>query len=435
MQVNLIPDSSKVAAPLTQVISNAFSLAAQTDADSIISYSAPCRVEPMTLVDSELGLMEDMPKVLSAINNLFSSYYVAAATRSLDVYSYRLLRSIDHLKPSRSLQGALMDFTEQSNARLTTPYQISDIGVQNKVVEMVGESIAGATYLPRFNQMAIESRGNAKGKTKIIARVATEKEKKEFDQLAVQQATAALKEAVTDETRRMTAVAQLPTGGSVKGGGVDYMQAAHLITGKIFELSASYGGSRATVQIMVSLNTKFTRPSNLVDILAVGGESRSFKERWHGWRSGELRFLQDIILGSDLIDNELRVGIHDETGAWLQARENDAGNKVSAILTGKRSVGSASGIFVIHARTARAIEARIGGKLEDMSTRSKVFKRTYGLLLVVIDPDRESVTVYHRGINKVNTLPLSEFIKTRGKDGSDMTDVIKLFLNGTGPTL
>lgn len=434
MQVNLIPDNSKVAAPLTQVLTNALSLATQLDGDSIISYSEPCRIEPPTLVDGALGLYDGLPKILSATCNLFSCYYIAAATKSLDVFSYRLLRSIDHLRPSRSIESAVAEFAENSNARLSTPYQPAEVYVQDKVMTMVGESLSGLNYLPRMQHttMGLEA---AKPKDKILFRVANDGDKRAFNRRVEEETRKAVDTAVKNEQRRMqSAAASVPSNGKVSKG-QDYMDAVHLVTGKVFELGANYNGVSTSVQITVSLNTKITRSKNLLDILSVGGELRNWKERWDGWRSGELRFWQDIILASDLVDNELRVGVHDETGTWLQARENDAGNKLSAILTGKRSVGTAAGIYILHADTARRLEANIGGKLADFNTRQKVFQRIYGLLLLVVDPDRDSITIYHRGITKVNDLPIGEFTKTRGKDNTEMSDIIKLFLNGSAPTL
>ena len=443
MSVTLIPDNSKVAAPLTQVLVNAISLVGQTGGDSIISYSEPCRIEPPTVVDAELALQDFMPKLLSATCNLFSCYFVASATRSLDVNSYRLLRSIDHLRPNRSIESATMEFLNDSNARLEKPYSVNvDSYVQGKVVTMVGESLAGIDYLPRGSHvMAMESA--QKPKEKIAFRVATGQDHKEFNRRVEAGVKKAVDDAVKKETtsiqQRAAAVSaglsSAPAKGGVSKASMDYMEAVHLVTGKVFELGATINGTETSLQMTVSLNSKLTRSSNLVDLLSVGGELRTFKERWMGWRSGELRFWKDIILGADLIDNELRVGVHDETGTWLAARENDASNKMSAILTGKRSVGTAAGIYVLHVNTARKLEATIGGKLSDFNTRQKVFQRTYALLILVVDPDRDAVTIYHRGIAKVNDLPITEFVKTRGKDNTEMSDIIKLFLNGSAPTL
>lgn len=438
MNINLQPDLSLAAAPLTQVLMNALNLASQTDADSLISYSAPARVEPMMLIDAELAMMEDLPKIASATNNLFSCYYVAGATRSMNVDSYRILQSIDHLKPTRSTASALGEFVSNS-------YGLSGKGTGNlrgdaakevgsRVIEMVGESITGSLAMPGYTmRMEALPGGSSKKQGKFLARVATDKEKKEFDRVAREQATAGLKEQVQAETKAMLTAQGQDT--SVKKGAVDYMEAAHLVTGKVFELSASYGGNKVTVQVMVSLDARITRPGNLVDIWAVGGELRTAKEMFHGWRSGRLQFVRDVIMCSHLIDAELRVGIHDETGSFLKNRENDAGNRLSAILTGKRSVGTAAGIAIFHANTARKLELAIGGKLDDFNTRQKAFKRTFSLILMVIDPNREEITIYHRGLDKVNHLPISEYVKTRGKDGGDVTDIVKLFLGGSAPTL
>jgi hypothetical protein len=224
------------------------------------------------------------------------------------------------------------------------------------------------------------------------------------------------------------------TGGGTKLVG-DILDTPNLAVGRLFEITADYGQGSVTIQVMVALKTMISTSSNLVDIYATGGELRTAKERWHGWRSGQLRFLEDIIFCQDIIENHKRTAIKDNTGTYLQNRERDTKNRGAAPLSGKASIGTASAITVLATATARKLEAAIGGKLSDFATREKVFKRTYCMIMLVVDTEWDQVVVYHRGIPKPTALPVDEYVRAKGKGGSDVADIVKLFLSGTAPTL
>lgn len=432
MNINILPDLSLAAAPFTTVLGNALKVASTANSDSIIQYSAPARVEPICLVDGALAQYEHLYAILQTTNSIFAAYYMQAAASLVNVSAMRLLRDIDPLKPDRNMNAAIYDFVERSGQQVYGDNKSLPGRVEAKVLEIVQESMC----LPRIGQdrpmvsfMVTEA---ADGKP--VMRVASPEEVKKYKEASAKAATDLAKKEYDRQLADLKAAGNVAKGGGVKMGG-DLLDTPNLAVGRIFEVSADYGQGLVTIQVLVSLKTMITTSQNLQDIYATGGELRTASERYHGWRSGQLRFLDDIMFCNDIIENHRRTAIRDNTGVYLLNRERDTKNRVSALLTGKASIGTASGIAVFDSATAKRLEAAVGGKLSDFNTREKIFKRTYAMTILVVDREWEDVTVYNRGIPKAVELPIAEYTRAKSKGGSDVADIVKLFLSGTAPTL
>jgi hypothetical protein len=432
MNINILPDLSLAAAPFTTVLGNALKVAATTNSDSIIQYSAPARVEPICLVDAALAQYEHLYPILQTTNSIFAAYYMQAAASMINVSAMRLLRDIDPLKPDRNMNAAIFDFVERSGQQVYGDNKSLPSRVEGKVLEIVTESMSlprpGAAE-PHMTFMITEA---ADGKP--VFKVASPEEVKRYKEASAKAATDLAKKEYEKN------LADLKSAGNMaKSSGVGMsnavMDTPNLAVGKIFEVSADYGQGVVTIQVIVALKTMITSSQNLQDIYATGGELRSASERWHGWRSGQLRFVEDIMFCSDIIENHRRTAIRDNTGVYLLNRERDTKNRVTALLTGKASIGTASGIAVFDSVTAKRLEAAVGGKLSDFNTREKIFKRTYAMNIIVVDREWEDVTVYNRGIPKAVEMPIAEYTRSKSKGGSDVADIVKLFLSGSAPTL
>lgn len=432
MNINILPDMSLASAPFTTVLGNALKVASTANSDSIIQYSAPARIEPITLIDAALGQYESLYGILGTINNLLAAYYMQGASGVINVSAMRLLREVDSLKPDRNMNAAIFDFVEQSAQKAYGDTKSLPSRVEGKVLEIATESM----QLPRpgqrqadYNVMITEAEDG-----KVVMKIVSPEEMKKLKQLTDKAATDLAKKEYDKQLAAMKASGNVAATSKTTMMG-DLLDTPNLAVGRVFEVSADYGQGVVTIQVMVVLKTLMAQSSNMIDIYATGGEMRTFKERWHGWRSGQLRFLEDIIFCQDLIENHKRTAIKDSTGTYLLNRERDTANRVSALLSGKASIGTASAVSVISKQTLVKLEAAIGGKMADFGTREKVFKRTYVMLFVVVDPEWDMITVYHRGIPKPTTLPVAEFTRAKSKGGSDVADIVKLFLSGTAPTL
>jgi hypothetical protein len=148
-----------------------------------------------------------------------------------------------------------------------------------------------------------------------------------------------------------------------------------------------------------------------------------------------LSFIKDLIFCQDLIDARRQTLIKDKSGVFKSIIDRSNSNKISAILSGRPSVATASNILVMTKTTATQIEASVGGRFRDYSTRERMFKNTYVMLAVVIDTDFEQVTIYHRGIELPTNLSIRD-IKSAGRNKNiDVGEILRAYQLGSNPTI
>jgi hypothetical protein len=90
---------------------------------------------------------------------------------------------------------------------------------------------------------------------------------------------------------------------------------------------------------------------------------------------------------------------------------------------------------VIAEATRKELERTIGGRLKDFRTREKLFKETYAMLLVVVDPDWEQVTIYHRSIEQATQLSAGDLKSANRSKGPDVGEILKAYQLGTSPSI
>lgn len=432
MNINVLPDFSLLAAPFLTVVGNLAKASMAPNSDNIIQYSAPARIEPITLVDAALTQYEDTPDVLRTLNTLFSCYYMQAIGMSINVESMTLLRNIDNLRPNRDLNSAVADFAESSlNEYYGDTKSLGDRASDSarsrggQLISVVTESMTlpdPERDMGQSTYMVTESESGEK----ILMRRATKADVEEFAKVSQKQMQKELDE------RGKVVVKNMSSSVKMEGG---LMEAPNLAVGKIFDVTMEINGKKVSLPVLVSLRVITSSSSNLVDVYSVGKSGTSAVERFHGWMSSELRFLDDIMFCSDLIEDHKRTAIRDNTGTYMLNRQRDQDNRLAAMLTGKASIGTASNIAVLHSRTIKQVEAAIGGKLIDFATREKLFKKSYIMIMVSLDPDWGQLTIYHRGIPEVTQMSVKEFGRAKSKGGTDVSDVVKMFLAGKAPTL
>lgn len=87
---------------------------------------------------------------------------------------------------------------------------------------------------------------------------------------------------------------------------------------------------------------------------------------------------------------------------------------------------------LIHEDTKLAIEGKLGRKLSDFATRQQIFDSNMLMLMGILDPEWNSITIYHRGIAEGTELPFSA-IKNGGKGDDNIVEILKAFQLGQAP--
>ena len=225
----------------------------------------------------------------------------------------------------------------------------------------------------------------------------------------------------------------------------DAMAMANLSVGKLVNVCISTttknkdsGEDEKEINVTIPINFRLIASrisdNSVVSILGMKHDDTSFVERVHGVLSGRLEFWKDFILCQDMITEYKRAAMKDETKtlAEIQRRANNA--KKFGVLTKNPSLVTASNIFVITSENARALEARLGGRLNDVRTRNKAFDGTYAFIIAVIDSDFMTVTFHIRDIERSTTVGFKD-LKTASKGkGPDIMDLFRQMSSFNAPT-
>jgi hypothetical protein len=338
------------------------------------------RVEPLTIVSKDCLNIECMQDVNNVLLNSFAGYYLQAVHMLTTVNDVEVVRILDKLNPDRDETGFLLD------------------------ERMSRESITLESYkysLPTSKRLSLEAGSKDDGNKSIDIKGNNEAVKTIVD------------------------VSNLSVGKLVNVT-IAYNKA-------IPESDVKGEANAVTIPINFRLMVSSVPNATISQLLSVHQDEISLVERFHAWRSGRIAFIKDLIFCQDLIDEQKRAMIGDETGTMLEIMRRVNNSKKYGLITKNPSLVSASNLFVITEEIGRDLEGKLGGRLSNFRTREKAFENTYAMILVVIDREWQRVSFYTRGIQSYTDLSYKE-LKHVGKDkGPDIMDILKSLNTGHAP--
>lgn len=368
--------------------------------DSLTRFTKATRVEPIALVDQRLAHQAYMPDVMQSLSSIFIGYYLQAVALSVNVGRINVIKLLDALNPSRDVHDAaatkIVDHINRPSMLSVESYKFG--------LPEPGESF-GLEAFGDAERLVLNASAKVDGATDKINAGNADK----------------------------------PLGYDKGGLGKDTVKSAfeavNLSVGKLVEVNVEQDGKSATFPVMIRLISTIMSANILVHILGDGSRNATFKERWHGWRSGALDFWRDIVLATDLIDEHRRALMKDKSGVYAEILERRRNNAAASMLNGTPSIGTASNIVVMSHESARELEAIVGGRLSNAKTREKIFENTYVMLLAVVNTEWEQITFYHRGIALPTELSIKELKTSNKGSGPDVGEILKAYQLGHNPTL
>lgn len=422
---------------VTRVLRNA-------KADSLIRFTKATRVEPIVMIDQRVAHLPYMNDVMQTLSSIFIGYYLQAVALAVNVGRINVIRLLDTLNPSRDVtDAAATKIVDTINTPSFNSMESYQFGLPRLGAEVSMEAQVHAGKPPIGPQGAtISDIGKvAKQGGDVGATINNSLQHGQLADKMQQNLTGGL-----DKSKLVhlhTDVSEINAGGKISQGhdlfGKDTLkslgEAVNLSVGKLVEVNVSDNGASATFPISIRLIATIVGSSILAHILGDGSRNTSAKERYHAWRAGQLEFWRDLVLCQDLIDEHKRTLLKDSTGVYDQILKRRAGNTAAGAITGSPSIGTASNLLVLSKQTAHELELSIRGKLSDFHVRQKVLESTYIMLLVVVDPQWEQVTIYHRGIALPTQLSIKELKVSNKNTGPDVGEILKAYQLGQNPTI
>lgn len=386
----------------------------------LISFTQSARLEPILLMDQRALAVPFIQDVVNSCFNLYTGYWLLAVSLDTTINGVSVGRRLDKFATDRDLNEATLNYIT-SNESLSDNFGLP---FAKTVIQENFESWkASQEANPLFSGQGTTSGqgeepgihfGQGSGANKPTAS-------------APKSSGAQSNEEEEEEKRSTRQIAEKQVAQDIVA------QATNMAVGKIIEVNIEEDGKKAKVPVMIRMRVASMNPKAIVQTLAVGGVDMSFRGRWRAWRAGELRFWADFIMAMDRVDAHRAASMNDETGYYKTVYNRAAKNTMAEILNQGPSLGTASSVIVITEQSAAELERTVGGKLSSFKVRQGIFGHTYSMLMAVVDPDWESVTIYTRGIDMPTKLRAKD-MKAAGKsDSSELMDILKSYQLGRAP--
>jgi len=407
--------------------------------DSLISFTEPARVEPIVLIDQSVMHYDSLGDVQQSLLALFSGYYLQAAALTNSLGAIAVMDRLDPLNPTRNPKNNIM----MGNSWLF-PVSESHQEKNSQAVDPSAWMLSQEAYtygLPfaarnSSNHMAIESNNGLWNSVKDLPPAPPEKK---YDNRRPNVPPSGNNNTLWNARQEQEQSENQTESGANVGGFSDVTrdltELANLSVGKTYSIELVEGKNKVNMPVSIRLLASAMPTKDLIHILSTGSQDNSWKERWHGFRSGRLAFWKDLVLCCDIVDQYRRDILSDKTGTLARVNKIQRSNELATIISGNPTVASASNLVVISQETADELEMQLEGRLSDFKIRQRMMKSTYLMILAVIDNDYGRVTFYHRGIPVATQVRLRDLKGSNKGNGPDVSDILKAYQLGNSPTL
>lgn len=340
-------------------------------ANSLSEFTASAHVLPVFLMDTGVSISPEAESIVGGMLNYWAACYLMAAQLSVNIGEIQITRQLERLNNRRKPLDA-------------------GVGLINSLLAM-------ESY----------SNGLPDVKSSDLTSVKLESNDSEY---------------------------QMGTTSSTAKGVVDRIEAnSSLSIGKTVEINWESKGERGTIITSIRPAIRVATDDSMVNILTIGTKNISFKERWHGLKSGQLDWFMDGLLAGDVIKEMRKARMTDNTGYYQEALARSRKNKLSAVLSLNPSVATFSSVFLITSETARDLEARSNINLEKFADRQKMFENSFGMVLVVVDRSWKTCRIYTHGIEDYTTVSFNQMDgANKGKNG-DIKEIFNSLMMSSAP--
>lgn len=381
---------------------------ANVNARSLLELGQVTEVEAITVVDTALTMHESTTDVLKFANTLYGSWYLSAASVLTDTGRIKTVELLSKLNPSKSPTYTV------ANSILSVAEKAIKIGVNGALLSHGIESVEitpenAPTLLPRTVTQMTASMEAALPKP------------------------AETNDADSEGKPKPSETPSVYVGGMRNAN--DLATVANLSVGQAVTLNISDGKASKDVVVNIRLVTAPTPARILATILKWSDKDMRLKSRISAWRAGELRFWRDVVLMRDVFVERQRLLMDDRSDLFKTLLGRQRNSMINSVLAATPDIGNMSSILVISQDNLRRIEElELEGQLSNYTFRQRVMNNTGLVLIIVVDPLSEFVTIY----NHTSALPTECSIrqmKSAGKGGAtDFAELIKLMNQNKMPS-
>lgn len=347
---------------------------------SLADISKIARVEPITLISSNLAGNKELYNILHGVLNIYAAYYLQAVhILSAQLADVRILKILDKTNPDRDLKTLLT---------------------------------SGYIAYESYNNTATLSLKNAKWKLPFNTGTVTTESILDEDDGA----------ALTTSLKRIESFEKL---GSAVGKVIE-------VRFKTTPDDSKKESTEVAIPVVVKLDNMIIPGEVISSMLISNKDEITLGSRFRDAIAGRINFIKDFILCSDLIKTQKKTMIKDPTGAYSEMLKRINNSRMYSAISGNISLAGVSSIVVISEEDENQIQRAIGGKLTNETTRDIVFENTSAMMIVSISESWERVTIYVRDVSGYSQNSYDSFKGAADKSNNNIGDILKSFTLGSG---
>lgn len=365
-------------------------------ANSMVQYTRATRCEPITMIDHRIIHDASLPDLMATLTTIYAAMYSQSFSLAInqEIGDIKIMKTLEKINPNRSkLEAGLALASGLESHSLTLP-DYSKIEENFKIKNTVSMEFAAPEYGDKVGNVygSADSVANGNNKTQQLGNT------KEVD-------------VDTDAITKFH---------------------SNLSTGILFNVEVQATDRTVTVPIQVHLLANSLGSDNVLSLLESAVKNRTAKERYREWRAGGLSFWKDVVLCRDILRADRKKMIKDKTGMIEEIVNRRNNNRIAGLFSGNPSISNVSNILVVSKETINEFQRQSHKKITDHKVRDTIFNSTQIMIMAVVDPDYETVTLYYHDINVASTATFKDIKSKNGKGNLDPMEVLRAYQMGNG---
>lgn len=213
-----------------------------------------------------------------------------------------------------------------------------------------------------------------------------------------------------------------------------------LFCGRLVEVSIADGkGGHVSLYFYVQI-VPYDTPSKVMEQFIGMNFPPSFASRWAQFKAGEISFWKDLVFEADLVAKRKKALKADRDGVLREMEDHKQKQINKAIMsmspTAAKNHNSASSIIIVSRRTIERTMKDQGLDYSRFDVREKIMNSTMSLMLVVYDPNYDTVDVFVKGIQTAGKYSIAKIKASVGKEGKDdLKTLMQMMAAGSLPRI
>ena len=213
-----------------------------------------------------------------------------------------------------------------------------------------------------------------------------------------------------------------------------------LFTGRLVEVKIADGkGGSVPLYFYVQISP-FNTPSNVLEQFISKNFPPSLSSRWAKFKAGEISFWKDLVFEADLVNKRKKALKADRDGILREMEDHKQKQINKAIMsmspTEAKNHNSASSIIIVSRRTLERTMKDQGLDYSRFDVREKIMNSTMSLMLVVYDPNYDTVDLFVKGIQTAGKYSIAKIKASVGKESKDdLKNLMQMMAAGSLPRI